>query len=109
MEREELIQLLDEIGVPVKEGIQYFDDNDTYPQLIFFDYRWDPITASGEIKKTLVSYQISFRALENRSYELINLKHKLAQKGIFPVFSIEYIADKREWHTYFSVEVLEDV
>lgn len=109
MKKEELTSLFDKLNIPYKEGIQYMDDNNDYPQIVFFDYRWEDIISSGSKYDTLVSYQVSFRSMKPRDPKLIELKKLLNKKDKHPIISHEYIEEKREWHSYFSVEVLEDV
>ena len=109
MTKEDLTLLFDELNIPYREGIQYMEDNSNYPQIVFFDYRWEDVLSSGFKYDTVVSYQVSFRSMKPRDPKLIELKKLLNDKGKYPIISHEYIENKREWHSYFSVEVLEDV
>lgn len=109
MEKSELEEIFKQCEIVYNEGIQFLDYNDIYPRIVFFEYRWEDIIASGKKNNTLVNYQVSFRSLMPRDPKLIKLKQLLNEKDIYPVISIEYIKEKREFHTYFAIEVLEDV
>lgn len=109
MTKDELENIFKNCNIVYNEGIQYMDYNEVYPQIVFFEYRWEDIIASGKKNNTVVNYQISFRSLQPRDPNLLKLKQLLNEKEIYPTISHEYIKDKREFHSYFAVEVLEDV
>lgn len=109
MTKQELTTLLQSLGIPVAEGIQSDKDAYTYPRIVFWDYVWEPLTASGDEYDTNVTYQISFFGSIPRDPKLIELKTKLNQKNIFPMFQHEYIDKDKCFHTFLAVEVLEKI
>lgn len=109
MTKSELENLFKKLEITYNEGIQYMEKNDSYPRIVYFEYLWEDILASGKKYDGIVHYQVSFRSLEPRDPKLIELKKLLNDSNIHPRISIEYIKDKREWHSYFAVEVIEDV
>lgn len=109
MNKTDLEKIFKKLGIPYNEGIQNMDKNQASPRLVFFEYVWTPITSSGSRYNTSVTYQISFFSLDSRNSKLIELRNILAENNINPVIYHEYLKEKREWHSYFSIEVLEDV
>lgn len=109
MSKKQLEQILNILEIPCNEGIQNMEIGGTLPRLVYFEYVWEDITASGESYDTKVSYQISFFSLSPRDPKLILLKKLLAKQKLFPIIQHEYIPTKREFHSYFSIEVLENV
>lgn len=109
MTKEELIELFEKIGVPYNEGIQNLDYNSSTQRIVFFEYIWESITASSKKYNTNVTYQISFFSLQPRDKKLLELRKELNLKNINPKFYHEYIKEKQEFHTYFSIDVLEDI
>ena len=109
MKKEELEKLLEDIEIPCNEGIQNMKKNDKLPRIVYFEYIWEPIAASGGEYDTLVTYQISFFSLKPRDSKLILLKNKLNEHGITPLINHEYIESTREFHSYFKIEVVENV
>ncbi len=109
MTKNDLETVFKNCEIPSNEGIQYLEINDKLPRIVYFEYRWEDIVASGRKFDTNVNYQVSFRSSIPRDPKLLLLKKKLNENDIHPIISIEYIKDKREWHSYFSVEVVEDV
>lgn len=109
MTKEDLERIFKELNIEANEGITNLDKNDVLPRIVYFDYVWKDITASGMIYDTLVTYQISFRSSKPRDEKLIELKNRLAINDLFPDIYIEYIENKKEWHSYFSIDVLENL
>lgn len=109
MTKPELIKLLKELKIPVNEGTPS-DENIEAPEVLYFwDYLWEDLTASGKEYNTNVTYQISFLAEKPRSSKLLELKHKLNDLGLFPTMQHEYNPETRRWHSFFPLEVLENV
>lgn len=109
MTKPELVELLDSLEIPVNEGTPN-DNNIEKPEIVYFwDYIWEDIVASGENYNTNVTYQISFLAEVPRSKKLLELKHKLNNVGLHPSIQHEYDPETRRWHSFFSLEVLENV
>lgn len=107
--REDLIELLNKLKIPVSEGTPKDEDIEEEVRICFWDYVWEDITASGLRYNTKVTYQISIIASEPREPKLIELKNMLNKLGLFPVIYHEYDVAKRRWHSYFALEVLENV
>ena len=107
--RDKLIELIKNLGIDWNEGINA--DFSSNKRIVFWDYAWEPLTASGKNYNTIVTYQISFfNALPpKKSEELITLIHELGEYNINPLVSHEYVEKEREWHSFFSVEVPENV
>lgn len=109
MTKPELIDLLKELEIPSNEGTPS-DENIEESEIIYFwDYLWDDLTASGKEYSTNVTYQISFLAEMPRSPKLLELKHKLNDIGLHPSIQHEYNPKTRRWHSFFALEVLENV
>lgn len=109
MTKPELIKLLKELEIPINEGTPTDEVIEEKEILYFWDYLWEDITASGKEYNTNVTYQISFLAEIPRSSKLLELKHKLNDIGLFPQIQHEYNPETRRWHSFFALEVLENV
>ena len=109
MTKEELIELLKELKVPISETAPKDDDMEEEIRIHFWDYIWEDITASGSNYNTNVTYQISVVANKPRHPKLLELKRKLNNMGLFPIIQHEYIVEKRRIHSFFSLEVLENI
>ena len=91
MNKKELVELLESLEIPCNEGIQHMNDTDKLPRIVYFEYIWEPIGASGNEYDTLVRYQISFFSLIPRDPKLILLKKLLNKKDIMAAITHEYI------------------
>lgn len=109
MTKPELEKLLKDTKVPVNEGVLSDNNTEAPIRICFWDYLWEDITASGENYDTKVTYQVSIIADKPRCKELLNLKHKLNNMGLFTAIQHEYDIEERRWHSYFAIEVLENV
>lgn len=110
MTKSELSQLLHSIkGLAVNEGIASVDNTNASPRVAYWDYIWDDRLASGVAYDEVDTYQISFFANIPRHPALLELREKLRELDLHPRIYHEYIEDKREWHSYFSLEVVNDV
>lgn len=109
MTKPELIELLNSLRIPVNEGTPEDTEVEAEVRICFWDYLWEDITASGENYNTNVTYQISVIADNPRHTKLIELKHSLNEIGLFPTIQHEYDVKTRRWHSFFSLEVLENV
>ena len=98
MTKEELVELLKELNVPLSESTPKDDEMEEEIRIHFWDYIWEDITSSGYNYNTNVTYQISIIA-----------EKKLNEKGLFPTIQHEYLTEKRRVHSFFSLEVLENV
>lgn len=109
MTKEELATLLDELEIQVNEGIQNDGSTNVYPRIVYWEFIWDSLNASGEEYDTKVTYQVSFFSQTPRHKKLLELKQKLNEKGLFPMINHEYIQEDKLFHSYFALEVLENV
>lgn len=109
MTKEELVDLLKELQVPLSEATPKDDDIEEEIRIHFWDYIWEDITASGSNYNTNVTYQISVIADKPRHPKLLELKRKLNEKGFFPIIQHERSTENRRVHSFFSLEVLENV
>ena len=109
MTKPELIDLLKELNMPFSEGTPP-DKIIEEPEIIYFwDYYWEDLIASGKEYNTNVTYQVSFLAEIPRSPKLLELKHKLNNLSLHPSIQHEYNPETRRWHSYFALEVLENI
>ena len=99
MTKEKLVELIKSINITYDEGIR----------IVLWEYYWEPLTASNQEYDTNVTYQVSFLSTISRDKKLLELKNLLAENGIFPNISHEYVENDKCWHSYFSVEVLEKI
>lgn len=109
MTKEELVKLLKSLNVPLSECSPADDDMETEIRIHFWDYIWEDLTASGTNYNTNVTYQISVIADKPRHPKLLELKQELNKLGLFPTIQHEYLTEKRRVHSFFSLEVLENV
>lgn len=109
MTKKELAELLDTLNIKVNEGIQSDSNTEIHPRIVYWEFVWESLTASGKEYDTKVTYQISFFSKIPRDPKLKELKNKLNEKGLFPIIEHEYIKDDNHFHSYFAIEVLENV
>ncbi len=109
MSKEELLDLLKELNVPLSECSPKDEDMEEEIRIHYWDYIWEDVTASGSKYNTNVTYQISIIADRPRHPKLLELKRKLNEQNLFPVIQHEHSAEKRRVHSFFALEVLENV
>ena len=109
MEKDELIKILESLEIAFNEGLQNDKNTNQNPRIVFWEYVWEPIPASGEVYNTKVMYQVSFFSETPRHPKLLELLRKLQENGIKPVVEHEYIQEDRRFHSYFAIEVLENI
>lgn len=109
MTKEEFIEILKKLNIPINEGIQNDKSTGIYPRIVMFEIAWEDISASDDVYNTNVTYQISFFSNIPRNPKLIELKHILNENGIRPFINHEYIEDEKYFHSFFSVELLEEL
>lgn len=103
--------MLEEIGIDYNEGEHSIEKIGSYPYLVFWDYIWEDISASNSTYDTKVTYQVSVFADNppRNNQELIKLLNKLRDCGIRPIVNHEYDLKEKVFHTFFSLELLENV
>ncbi len=109
MTKAELINLLNKLNIPVNEGIQNDKDTNVYPRIVFWEYGWESIVASDKEYNTKVIYQISFFSKNPRNNKLLELKRELNNQKIFPYIEHEYIQKEKYFHSFFPIEVVENI
>lgn len=109
MKKEEYIALLKELNIPINEGIQNDKDTNVYPRIVFWEIAWDDVMASETSYDTKVTYQTSFFSRVPRDPKLLELKKLLNSKGIGLFVEHEYIQEEKYHHSYFPIEVVEDI
>lgn len=112
MNKDDFIELLNQLSVPVSEGEQ--DDvnkSNIFPRILFFDYLWDFKISSSQIYETVVTYQVSYFSRYPRDINLISLIKKLLEKKcLTSTIKKEYVETNGGfWHFYFELELREDV
>lgn len=109
MTKKELVELLEKLKIPIKEGTPTDEIMEDEVRVCFWDYYWEDQTASGKDYNTVVTYQVSIIADRPRHTKLLELKHLLNDIELFPAIQHEYDPETRRWHSFFSLEVLENV
>ncbi len=107
--KEDLVKLLKSFNVPATEGVPEDNDIEAETRICFWEYVWDDIVASCEVYKTKVTYQVSVISEYPRCKELLKLKKKLNELNQFPMIQHEKDIQTRRWHSYFSIDVLEEI
>lgn len=104
------LQLLDKVAIPYNEGESSISNIGATNRIVFWDYLWEDISASNEEYANLVTYQVSFFSNEppRMNEKLIELRNELRNYGIRPVISHEYVIEKKNFHSYFKLEILEN-
>lgn len=105
MTKKELSDLLHSLQIPVNEGIASQENTNKYPRVVYWDYIWEDILASGEEYENVETYQISFYSRTPRNEKLMELREKLRKVGLHPTIYHEYVQEDKVFHSYFSVEV----
>lgn len=108
MTKNELDTLLNSLGIPAKEGETA--DGTAFPRISYWEYNWTFENASGSAYASVVTYQISFFALTPRHPKLIALLQALSAHMPLPIVQHETVTSPtRMVHSFFAVEVLEDI
>lgn len=112
MNKQELIELLQSLEIPVNEGESSISNSNKYPRVVFWDYIWEDQVASDETYITVETYQVSFFSKTPRHQKLIELRNELREKGLRPQIYHEYVEDKgkdqKYYHSYFNLEIVVD-
>lgn len=109
MTKPELEEILTFPETPLNEGTPEDTVIEASVRICFWEYVWEPLVASGSEYNTKVTYQVSVISEFPRCKELIELKHKLDKLDLHPIIQHEKDIKTRRWHSYFSIEVLENV
>lgn len=106
MTKTEMTEILHKSCKTVNEGITSSKNKDVYPRIVYWDYAWEDVVASGEEYSELETYQISFYSRTPRHENLIDLRKNLREVGCHPTIYHEYVEEDKVWHSYFSLEVV---
>lgn len=111
LSKKKFIEILDNLNIDYNEGINSDISANANPRLVFWDYVWEPIAASGQAYDTLVTYQVSYFSytIPRESKELLSLLKALSNKEILVSVNHEYVEKDRTWHSYFSLDLLENI
>lgn len=112
MKKDEFIELLQSLEIPVNEGESSVSNSTKYPRIVFWDYIWNDQMASDSNYLTVETYQVSFFAKTPRHPKLIELRDLLREKGLHPTIYHEYVEetgkDRKYYHSYFSIDLTVD-
>ena len=112
MDKDEFIDLLKKLNIPLNEGESSFSNSSKYPRIVFWDYVWEDKLASNENYVTVETYQISFLSSQSRDPKLLELRDLLRDHDLHPTMYHELVdekgKDRKYYHSYFSVELLVD-
>ena len=109
MTKEELVKLLKSLKVPLRDSTPEDEEMEEEIRIHYWDYIWEDLMASGSNYNTKVTYQVSVISDKPRHPKLLELKKILNEKGIHPRIQHEYIVGKRRVHSFFSIEVFENI
>lgn len=109
MTKQELEELLTINNTPLNEGTPEDTVVEAPTRICFWEYVWESLTASGLEYNTKVTYQVSVISELPRCKEILEIKHRLDKKDLHPTIMHEKNIEDRRWHSYFSIEVLENV
>ena len=110
MTKQELIDLIESVGVTARENELYLEDLKAWPKIAYWEYIIEDVMASGDDYETVVTYQVSFASRAARPAELLELKQAFNNAGYHPVIYHETLnaTNGPAWHHYFfRVEITE--
>lgn len=107
MTKIELSEMLHSVKIPINEGITCEENINDYPRILYWQYIWEDIVASGEEYHVKATYQISFYSRVPSHEKLIELRETMRKEGLHPVIYHEYVEKDKVWHSYFALEVIE--
>lgn len=107
--KSELSEILHACCNVVNEGENALLTQNHYPGIVYWEYVWTPISASGGCYQTTVTYQVSIIARKPRSSVLLKLRTMLAKRGIMSTWYHEYDQERKVFHSYCSIDVLEEI
>ena len=107
--KSELSEILHACCNVVNEGENALLTQNHYPGIVYWEYVWTPISASGGCYQTTVTYQVSILARKPRSSVLLKLRTMLAKRGLMSTWYHEYDQERKVFHSYCSIDVLEEI
>ena len=112
MTKEQLVELIESVGITARENELYLDDAKTFPKIAYWEYIIEDVMASGDDYETVVTYQVSLASRTARPPELLSLKRAFNAAGYHPVIYHETLnaTNGPAWHHYyFRVEITEEL
>ncbi len=109
MNKDEFVELLKGLGIQINEGITPEKAKGNYPRIIMWSYVSEFQAASGSAYNDVKTYQVSFMSMSVDDPKLQELRTKMLVKHLLPRINHEYIEEDRIWHSFFSVDLIENV
>lgn len=109
MNKNEFIELLKELGIQINEGITPEKAKGNYPRIVIWPYVSEYQPSSGAAYNDIKTYQVSFMSALADDPKLKELRLKMLKKHLMPRINHEYIKEDRIWHSFFSVDLIENV
>lgn len=109
MNKSEFIELLKELGIQINEGITPEKAKGNYPRIIIWPYVSEFQPASGSAYSDVKTYQVSLMSENVDDPKLSELRIKMLKRHLMPRINHEYIEEDRIWHSFFSVDLIENV
>lgn len=109
MNKSEFIEILQELGIQLNEGITPEKLKGSYPRIVIWPYVSEFQQASGSAYNDVKTYQVSLMSGNVDEPKLLELRMKMLKKHLMPRINHEYIEEERIWHSFFSIDLIEDV
>lgn len=109
MNKNEFVELLKELGIQINEGITPEKAKGNYPRIIIWSYISEYQPSSGTAYNDIKTYQVSFMSTSVDDPKLSELRMKMLENHLMPRINHEYIEEDRIWHSFFSVDLIENV
>lgn len=93
----------------VHEGFTPEDLHSTKERIIYWDYVWEDVMASGDTYDVHATYQVSVFSTVPHCKSLLKLRDNLRAVGIHPVIQHEFNTDDRVWHSFMAIDVIGDI
>lgn len=108
MTQKELSKILHSVGCPVNEGVSNLQNEKSYPRIDYWEIAWEDVMASGDEYAEQITWQVSFYSKTPRNEKLYLLREKLRENGLHPMIMHEFNSEDKIWHSYFSVETINE-
>lgn len=106
MTKKELSSLLHSCCEAVNEWISSKENERKNLRIVYWAYIDEDINASGTEYEEKRTYQISIYSTVPECKVFKDLREKLRELGLHPVFYHEYVEQDKIFHTYFTLEVM---
>ena len=108
MTKAELSTLLHKLGIPIDEWNVSDKNINKYPRITYWPFLDEDISASGESYKLQRTYQISFMSDIPDHPKIKELRCILNKENLHPKIYHEYVKEDKVFHSYLSLDVIED-